>query len=103
MFAVVGGKWKLLIVLYLLRGKHRFGELQRALPADITHRMLSRQLREMERDGLVHRTVYPEVPPRVEYELTPAGRSLKPLMEQVESWGSWYRKYLRELAHKADD
>ncbi|WLW54747.1 winged helix-turn-helix transcriptional regulator [Streptomyces sp. YU58] len=103
MLAVVGGKWKLLILFYLFRGTYRFSELQRALPSEVTHRMLARQLRALESDGLVHRTVYPEVPPRVEYELTPVGRSLEPLIGQVESWGAWYREYLREMAAKAED
>jgi DNA-binding HxlR family transcriptional regulator len=94
---IVGGKWKLLIVKYLLRGTHRFGALQRALPP-ITQRMLTRQLRELEADGLVERTVYPEVPPRVEYALTDVGASLGPLVEQLDRWGHWYREHLRAQA-----
>lgn len=94
---IVGGKWKLLIVKYLLRGTHRFNALQRALPP-ITQRMLTRQLRELEADGLVARTVYPEVPPRVEYALTDVGRSLGPLVAQLDHWGHWYREHLRTRA-----
>lgn len=96
---VVGGKWKLLILKYLLQGTHRFGALQRALPP-ITQRVLTRQLRELECDGLVRRTVYPEVPPKVEYDLTEIGRSLQPIIEQLDSWGSWYREHLRQLARE---
>jgi DNA-binding HxlR family transcriptional regulator len=95
--AVVGGKWKLLILKYLLPGPHRFCALQRALPP-ITQRMLTRQLRELEGDGLVRRTVYPEVPPKVEYDLTEVGRSLKPIIEQMDGWGRSYREHLRTLA-----
>ncbi|MFE6686229.1 winged helix-turn-helix transcriptional regulator [Streptomyces sp. NPDC057743] len=92
--SVVGGKWKLLILRYLLQRTHRFGELRQAMPG-ITQRMLARQLRELEDDGLVNRTVYPVVPPCVEYELTEAGRSLGPLIEQLHEWGGWYRNHLQ--------
>lgn len=95
---IVGGKWKLLIVKYLLCGTRRFGALQRALPP-ITQRILTRQLRELEADGLVRRTVFPEVPPRVEYALTDVGRSLEPLVEQMDRWGHWYREQLRVEAN----
>lgn len=97
MLEVVGGKWKLLILKHLLRGTHRFGMLQRSLPP-ITQRTLTRQLRELEDDGLVRRTVYPEVPPRVEYDLTDVGRSLESIICQLDDWGSWYRGHLEELA-----
>ncbi|WP_344427264.1 helix-turn-helix domain-containing protein [Amycolatopsis minnesotensis] len=95
--AVLGGKWKLLIVRYLDTGPHRFGELKRAMPG-ITQRMLTRQLRELEDDGLVLRTAYAEAPPRTEYRLTSAGESLKSLLHDFSEWGSWYRGHLRELA-----
>lgn len=102
MLAVTGGKWKLLILMYLFRGTHRFNELQRALPP-ITQRMLTRQLRELEDDGLVQRTVYPEVPPKVEYDLTEIGQSLRSIIEQLDTWGRWYREHLRELASEASE
>ncbi|MEJ8647139.1 helix-turn-helix domain-containing protein [Streptomyces sp. MS1.AVA.3] len=89
--SVVGGKWKLLILRYLLLGTHRFGELRQAMPT-VTQRMLTRQLRELEDDGLVSRTVYPEVPPRVEYTLTEAGETLRDIIGQLDAWGSWYRR-----------
>ena len=73
--ALVGGKWKPLILYYLTQRMYRFGELMRQLP-NVTQRMLTRQLRELEADGLVHREVYAQVPPRVEYSLTPLGTSL---------------------------
>ncbi|OEU88652.1 hypothetical protein DB35_17630 [Streptomyces abyssalis] len=95
--SIVGGKWKLLILMYLLQGTKRFGELRRAL-STITHRMLTRQLRELEDDGLIRRTSYPEVPPRVEYSLTATGQSLEPLIRQLDAWGHRYRGELHELA-----
>lgn len=94
LLAVVGGKWKLVILHHLLRGTHRFCALRRELPP-ITQRMLTRALRELEEDGLVRRTVYPEVPPKVEYDLTELGHSLRPIIEQMTAWGGWYRERLR--------
>ncbi|MGW3014321.1 winged helix-turn-helix transcriptional regulator [Streptomyces sp. NPDC001219] len=91
MLSVVGGKWKLLIIRYLLLGTHRFGELKQAMPT-VTQRMLTRQLRELEEDGLVSRTVYAEVPPKVEYTLTEAGESLRDIVGRLDAWGSWYRE-----------
>ena len=90
---VIGGKWKVVIIHYLLERKHRYGELRRAVP-NCTQRILTLQLRELERDELVKRTVYAEVPPRVEYELTAFGRSLKPVLERLGEWGERYRKRL---------
>ncbi|MEU6113325.1 winged helix-turn-helix transcriptional regulator [Streptomyces sp. NPDC047117] len=101
MLAVVGGKWKLLILKYLLLGTHRFGELKQAMPT-VTQRMLTRQLRELEDDGLVRRTVYPEVPPKVEYSLTAVGRSLEEIIERLDGWGSWYREHRRKLAEQTN-
>jgi DNA-binding HxlR family transcriptional regulator len=86
---VVGGKWKPLIIYYLLSGTHRFGELQRRLP-HVTRRMLTQHLRELERDGIVHRQVYQQVPPRVDYSLTELGRSLQPVLQHMLEWGQQY-------------
>ncbi|MGW5385529.1 winged helix-turn-helix transcriptional regulator [Nocardia sp. NPDC003963] len=88
---VVGGKWKMAIVNHLFDGTLRFGELHRAIPS-VTQRMLTRQLRELEADGLIRRTVYAEVPPKVEYDLTDLGASLRPIAELLESWGEHYRR-----------
>lgn len=88
---VVGGKWKMAIVNHLFDGTLRFGELRRAMPT-ITQRMLTRQLRELEADGLVRRTVYAEVPPKVEYDLTELGASLRPVARLLESWGEAYQR-----------
>jgi len=86
---VIGGKWKPLILFALLRGTKRFGELKGAMPG-ITPRMLARQLRELEDDGLIHRQVYPEVPPKVEYSLTEVGCGLGPLIVQMDRWGAGF-------------
>jgi len=91
---VIGGKWKPLILFYLLQGTHRFNELKRRLPP-VTQQMMTLQLRELERDGIVRRLVYAEVPPKVEYSLTPLGRSLEPLLEQMLSWGVEYLRSAR--------
>jgi DNA-binding HxlR family transcriptional regulator len=84
--AVGEGHWKLPILFRLLDGTRRFGELRRHLPA-ATQRMLTLHLRELERDGLIHREVYGEVPPKVEYSLTDTGRSLEPLLRFMSQWG----------------
>ncbi|GAA4806362.1 helix-turn-helix domain-containing protein [Streptomyces ziwulingensis] len=91
---MLGGRWKLAILKQLVSGTHRFGELRRALPG-ITQRMLTRQLRELEADGLVTRTVYREVPPRVDYTLTEVGHSLDSITELLDTWGRWYRETVR--------
>lgn len=83
---IIGGKWKTLLLTYLMPGPKRFGELSRLLP-DTSKRMLTLQLRELERDGVIHREVYREVPPRVEYSLTPLGESLRPILELMAAWG----------------
>lgn len=83
---VINGRWKLVILRELFLGTKRFGELQRAL-SGITQKVLTQQLRELELDGIINRTVYPEIPPKVEYSLTKLGMSLKPLTEVMHDWG----------------
>jgi len=80
------GKWKGVILFHLMDKTLRFNELRRHLPA-ITQRMLTKQLRELEESGLISRTVYPVVPPRVEYALTPLGSTLKPVIRALAAWG----------------
>lgn len=87
--SLIGGKWKILILWQLRNSLRRFGQLQRLIPG-ITKKMLTQQLRELEKDGLVSRKVYAEVPPRVEYSLTNTGRSLIPVLETISNWGSEY-------------
>lgn len=88
---VIGGKWKLLILYYLLQGTKRFNELRRLMP-ETTQQMLTLQLRELERDGIVHRQVYAQVPPKVEYSLTDIGRSLEPVLMMMLNWGIAYNQ-----------
>lgn len=88
---LVGSKWKLLIMRdLLLNGSMRFKELQRSI-GDVSQKVLTSNLREMESDGLVVRRVYPEVPPRVEYSLTGIGESLRPIMDAMWAWGESYQ------------
>ena len=87
--SIVGGKWKLQIIYCLLSGTKRFGQLRRLIPR-ATQQMLTLQLRELEQAGILHRQVYAQVPPKVEYSLTELGRSLEPIVHQIHSWGEWY-------------
>lgn len=82
----IGGKWKVVVLWYLRKEKKRFNELKKHIP-DITEKMLSLQLKALEEDGIVRRTVYAEVPPRVEYELTKFGQTLIPALEEIARWG----------------
>lgn len=95
-FGVVGGKWKALLLWELDQGVRRFGELRRALEG-ISEKMLIQQLREMEHDGLVHREVFREVPPRVEYSLTDFGRSLNKAMGPLGDWGEEHKARIEAL------
>jgi len=93
---IIGGKWKPIILYYLKDGLKRFGELQRLIP-HITKKMLTQQLRELERDEIIERKVYHQVPPKVEYSLSEYGKSLKPVLELMATWGNKHRlKYGRD-------
>jgi len=92
--AMISDKWKVLILCKLRTGKLRFNELKRALQG-VTQRVLTHQLRELEADGLIKRTIYAEVPPRVEYELTNLGATLMPALGSLESWA---QEHWEELA-----
>lgn len=90
---LIGDKWKVLILRDLMPGTKRFGELKKSI-GSVSQKVLTAQLRDMEEKGLVHREVYAEVPPRVEYSLTELGRSLKPILDSMWSWGEGYKKQL---------
>lgn len=87
---LIGDKWKVLILRDLMNGTKRFGELKKCV-GNVSQKVLTVQLRAMEANGLVHREVYAEVPPRVEYSLTDLGRSLKPILDAMWSWGENYK------------
>ena len=87
--ALIGSKWKLLIIRNLLARPWRFNELKKDLEG-ISQKVLTDSLRSMEADGIITRTVYPEVPPRVEYALTELGKSLKPILDSMRAWGEAY-------------
>lgn len=91
---LIGGQWVLAICCHLAKGKLRFGELKRKIP-NITEHMLTLQLRKMEKNKLVRRTVYAEVPPRVEYELTKSGQQLEPILKQLEEWGNKHQQFAK--------
>ena len=88
---LIQGKWAILILHHLSEGTLRFNELRRKLPK-MTHATLSAQLKQLEAEGLVIRTEYPQIPPRVEYSLTELGRSLKPILDAMQLWGETYQK-----------
>jgi len=87
---LISNKWKILIIRDLLEGTKRFSELKKSI-TNISQKVLTSNLREMEENDLLTRKVYPEVPPRVEYTLTDIGYSLKTLLDDMDKWGTWYR------------
>jgi DNA-binding HxlR family transcriptional regulator len=93
---VIGGRWKVLILWYLKEKLRRFGELRRLMPG-LTQKMLTQQLRELEQDRLVHRKVYPQVPPKVEYSITTHGKSLSPILNLMCKWGMEHERMFRVL------
>lgn len=98
---LIGDKWKVLILRDLMEGTMRFGQLKKSL-GSISQKVLTRQLRSMEENGLLIRKVYPEVPPRVEYTLTDLGRSLKPILDAMKDWGTNYQSQQNQLLEKAE-
>lgn len=101
--SVIGGRWKIAIIWCLLQESPlRLSEFQKKLP-DVNQRMLIRQLRELEEDQIITRSIYPVVPPRVEYQLTDIGRRLEPVVTSICEWGEDYRKFLQQHAVEAED
>ncbi|MCY2973307.1 MAG: winged helix-turn-helix transcriptional regulator [Planctomycetota bacterium] len=98
--SVIGGKWKAVILFRLMNGSPcRFAELRRQIPG-ISERMLTQQLRELEQDEIVHRKVFPEVPPKVEYSITDYGKTLHPIIEVMYVWGRKYSKRIKAREEK---
>lgn len=89
--SLIGSKWKLLIIRNLLERPWRFNELKKSL-AGISQKVLTDSLRSMENDGIITRTVYPEVPPRVEYALSELGETMRPILDSMKEWGTNYKK-----------
>lgn len=92
--SLIGSRWAVLILRDLLDGTKRFSALQRSL-GRVSQKVLSSTLRDMEKNGLIARTVYPEVPPRVEYSLTETGQSLRPVLDALSNWGMQYKNSLQ--------
>ena len=98
--SVIGGRWKPILICRLLGGRKRFSELCRLAP-NATERMITRQLRELEADGIISRHVFAEVPPRVEYEITDDGKTLEPIIEAMQAWGSTFKESRQECSDVA--
>ncbi|CAM5783884.1 MULTISPECIES: winged helix-turn-helix transcriptional regulator [Brevibacillus] len=100
--SIISGKWKVVILWHLgVEGPHRFSDLQRLFPK-ISHKMLTNQLRELMEDGIVHREVYPEVPPKVEYSMTELGMTLLPIVEMMYEWGKKRMADLKQQIHASE-
>ena len=97
---VLGGKWKGLILFHLRNEPRRFNELKRLIPG-ITQRMLTKQLRELEADKIVHREIFHEIPPKVEYSLTNFGLTLTPILKALQEWGVKYIEEITKIRNKA--
>ena len=92
---LIGNKWKIFIIQQLMDRPFRFSELRRAIPG-ISEKVLTDNLRAMEKDGLITRTVFPEVPPRTEYALSELGNTMRPIIESMATWGTGYQQIVRE-------
>lgn len=92
---LIGNKWKIFIIQQLMDKPFRFSELRRAIPG-ISEKVLTDNLRALEKDGLITRTVFPEVPPRTEYALSKLGDTMRPIIKSMEHWGTGYQKLVRE-------
>ena len=97
---LIGNKWKIFIIQQLMDKSLRFGELRRAIPG-ISEKVLADNLRAMEDDRLITRTVFPEIPPHTEYALSDVGETMRPIIESMAQWGTGYQQYIREGAEGA--
>lgn len=98
---IIGGKWKVQIISSLLEGKKRFNEIRKNMP-QVTQKMLTNALRDLEKDGVIERKVYPEVPARVEYRLTEMGKSLEVIVNNMNQWGKHYQNlFVQEFYKKS--
>lgn len=88
---IIGGKWKGVILYHIMTKTRRFNEMRRLMPG-VSQRMLTLQLRELEKDGVIHREVFPVVPPKTEYSLTAFGETLKPIIQEMKHWGDRYEQ-----------
>ncbi|MGR6128892.1 winged helix-turn-helix transcriptional regulator [Paenibacillus sp. SER-28] len=101
--SVLSGKWKVVILWHLgVEGAHRFSDLQRLFPK-LSHKVLTNQLRELMEDGIVHREVYPEVPPKVEYSMTELGMTILPIVEMMYDWGKKRVQSIREVMQRSGE
>ncbi|MFT9370597.1 transcriptional regulator [Paenibacillus polymyxa] len=101
--SVLSGKWKVVILWHLgVEGPHRFSDLQRLFPK-LSHKVLTNQLRELMEDGIVHREVYPEVPPKVEYSMTALGMTILPIVEMMYEWGKKRVQSIREEMQRSSE
>lgn len=101
--SIFSGKWKIVILWHLgVVGPHRFSELQRLFPK-ISHKILTNQLRELMEDGIVHREVYPEIPPKVEYSMTELGMTLLPIVEMMYEWGKNRMNEIKQEMHISEN
>jgi DNA-binding HxlR family transcriptional regulator len=98
---VIGGKWKGVIIYHLMSGTKRFNELRKIYP-QVTHHTLTLQLRDLEREGIITRKIYSQVPPKVEYSLTEFGRTLEPIILLMKEWGDKYEERTNESRHQIE-
>jgi DNA-binding HxlR family transcriptional regulator len=99
--SIISGQWTLAICCHLANGKLRFSELRQLIP-NVTERMLALQLKKMEQNKLIERSVYAEIPPKVEYQLTESGKKLKPVLEQLEKWGRMHKEFTERLTENKE-
>jgi DNA-binding HxlR family transcriptional regulator len=96
---IIGGKWKGVILYHIMTKTRRFNEMRRLMPG-VSQRMLTLQLRELEKDGVIHREIFPVVPPKTEYSLTAFGETLKPIIQEMKRWGDYYEQTHQDVQER---